>query len=255
MVRVLIIDDEALARQRIRRLLDQYAPVVEVAGECRSGQEAVHAIRRERPELIFLDIQMKDMTGFEVLNALDAGSLPMVIFVTAYDQYAIRAFDVFAFDYLLKPLQEDRFHRSLTMALQTLQQAPSSGNQNQIRAILDYLHRTQHAAPQKAVSIKLAGKVCFLEPAEIKYIEASSYYIELYTSEKKYLVRETLAGIQERLDPSLFFRIHRSTIINRIHLQEVIHLGSGEVEVRMRDARCFRVSRSYRESFFRLLGI
>jgi two-component system LytT family response regulator len=254
MFTILIIDDEALARKRIRQLLHPYRSDLVIAGECHTGAEAIEMIRRIEPDLIFLDIQMKDITGFEVLEALPSSVLPMVIFVTAYDQYAVQAFEVFAFDYLLKPFKAERFHQSLHRAIKNLRRTRPAANEKQLRSILEYLKRTQNDTP-KTIPIRMSGKVRFLELDNIRYIKASGYYIELFTHQKRYLIRESLSSIQQRLPQPDFLRIHRSTIINRHYLQEIIRLSSGDVEVLMKDEERFRVSRSYREQLFEELGI
>lgn len=251
MFKVLIIDDESLARRRIQKLLPQWADL-QLLGECRNGAEALAAIREKRPDLIFLDIHMKDMTGFEVLGQLTEEERPLTIFVTAYDQYAIRAFDVFAFDYLLKPFKDDRFALSVEKArAMLLDRAQQQQQIAQLKELIDYLQAnaaTTTEAPKLA--LKHGSKVSLVAPADIRYIEASGYYIEVFTQEKRILLRESMQQILEQLDPKAFLRIHRSTIINMQYLAEIQHVGSGDVEVRMKDGKRFRVSKSYREELF-----
>ena len=251
MFKVLIIDDESLARRRIQKLLPQWADL-QLLGECRNGAEALVAIREKRPDLIFLDIHMKDMTGFEVLSQLTEEERPLTIFVTAYDQYAIRAFDVFAFDYLLKPFKDDRFALSVEKArAMLLDRAQQQQQIAQLKELIDYLQvnaATTTEAPKLA--LKHGSKVSLVAPADIRYIEASGYYIEVFTQEKRILLRESMQQILEQLDPKTFLRIHRSTIINMHYLAEIQHVGSGDVEVRMKDGKRFRVSKSYREELF-----
>lgn len=251
MFKVLIIDDESLARRRIQKLLPQWADL-QLLGECRNGAEALAAIREKRPDLIFLDIHMKDMTGFEVLSQLTEEERPLTIFVTAYDQYAIRAFDVFAFDYLLKPFKDDRFALSVEKArAMLLDRAQQQQQIAQLKELIDYLQAnaaTTTEAPKLA--LKHGSKVSLVAPADIRYIEASGYYIEVFTQEKRILLRESMQQILEQLDPKAFLRIHRSTIINMQYLAEIQHVGSGDVEVRMKDGKRFRVSKSYREELF-----
>lgn len=260
MVRTLIIDDEALARRRIRHLLEQRNDI-DIIDECRSGEEAIRAIDQQQPDLVFLDIQMKDMTGFEVLESLQREELPLVIFVTAYDQYAIKAFDIFAFDYLLKPFKEERFALSVDKAVESLsKQKPAElANTTQIRSLLDYLNeqRSTAAAPafSNTIPIKGSGKISFVEMKDICHIEASGYYIEIYTTDKKFLLRESLANMSDKLDGQTFIRIHRSTIINLHFLEEIQHNGTSEVEVVLKTGKTFRVSKSYRDELFERLGI
>lgn len=261
MVRTLIIDDEALARRRIRHLLEQRMDI-QILGECKNGAEAIAAIGSERPDLIFLDIQMKDMTGFEVLEHIDPELFPLVIFVTAYDQYAIKAFDIFAFDYLLKPFKEERFALSVDKAVASLQKRSVSefAHSDQIKSLLTYL--SDQGAPgstspafSNTIPIKGSGKISFVEIQDIVHIEASGYYIEIHTADKKYLLRESLANMSERLDDQYFLRIHRSTIVNLQYLEEIKNNGTSEVEVVLKTGRQFRVSKSYKDVLFERLGI
>jgi two-component system LytT family response regulator len=257
MFKVLIIDDEALARRRIQKLLPQWEDL-QLLGECRNGAEALSAIREKKPDLIFLDIHMKDMTGFEVLSQLKEEERPLTIFVTAYDQYAIRAFDVFAFDYLLKPFKDDRFALSVEKARATLLDRAQQQQQiAQLKELIAYLQANAASVATAAEAPKLAlkhgSKVSLVAPADIRYIEASGYYIEVFTQEKRILLRESMQQILEQLDQKTFLRIHRSTIINMQYLAEIQHVGSGDVEVRMKDGKRFRVSKSYREELFNQL--
>ncbi len=254
MIRILIVDDEALARQRIRTLLDKRSGI-EIAGECRSGAEAMAAIRDKRADLVFLDIQMKDMTGFEVLENLPADTWPMVIFVTAYDQYAIKAFDFLAFDYLLKPFHEERFERALQRAITTLEERREP---QPLEALLDYLKQQtmqKKPASEQAQPLKLGTRIVFVNPRDRQCIEASGYYIELHAEGKKYLLRESLTGMLEKLDPERFVRIHRSVAIHLDFLEEINSIGLGDLEVRMKDGRTFRVSKSCKDDLYRKLGL
>lgn len=254
MIRTLIIDDEALARQRVRKLLAARQDI-EVTGECRNGREAIETIRQKKPDLIFLDIQMKDMTGFEVLEELEEGEIPLTIFVTAYDQYAVQAFDVFAFDYLLKPFKEERFYTSLDKALLTLQQRDQEGHITQLRQLVGYL-KQQAGEKREPLALKQGSKISLVDINEIRYIEASGYYIEVYTdTTRRHLLRESMTNMLEQLAEPQFLRIHRSTIINTRYLSEIQHTGAGEVVAKMRDGKTFRVSKSYKDELFRRLRL
>ncbi|MCB0638760.1 MAG: response regulator transcription factor [Lewinella sp.] len=252
--RTLIIDDESLARQRIKKLLST-RPDIEIVGECRNGREAISAIREQKPELIFLDIQMKDMTGFEVLEELNESEIPLTIFVTAFDQYAVKAFDVFAFDYLLKPFKEDRFYLSLDKALVTLQQREQEGHIDQLRQLVGYLKQKTGEA-REPLALKQGSKISLVNIDDIRYIEASGYYIEVYTdASKRHLLRESMTNMLEQLAEPQFMRIHRSTIINTRYLAEIQHTGAGEVVAKMQDGKTFRVSKSYKDELFRRLKL
>lgn len=256
MIKTLIIDDESPARQRIRQLLTPHRNV-DVLQECHNGRDAVRAITNLEPDLIFLDINMKDMSGFEVLEHVESKKMPLIIFVTAYDQYALKAFDYFAFDYLLKPFRDDRFEKSLHKALTTLKKEPLNDDNIRLNSLIRLLKQGEkQAAPRhKSLPIKLAGRIYFIAIPDIQYIVASGYYIEIFTSNKKHLLRETLTNIMNKLDGDNFLRIHRSTIINTLFLEEINSLGLGDVEVVMKNKRVFKVSKSYKEGLFDKLGI
>ncbi len=249
-MRTLIIDDEPLARQRIRRLLENW-PDITNAGECRNGTEAIAAIREERPDFIFLDIQMKDMNGFEVLEAVPAAERPLVIFVTAFDEYAIRAFDVFAFDYLLKPFQDERFHQSVERAVEHLQRDSAPTHAVQLEALLQHLRRPANTM----FPLREGSRVSFVSYDEICHVTASGSYCEIFTTQKRHLVRTTLAQLQDELEPYGFVRIHRSTIINPRFLAELNHVPSGDLEVRLRDGQRMRVSKSHRDGLLKALRL
>ena len=254
MTRILIIDDEALARQRIKKLLDSRSDV-EIIGECRNGQEAIATIQSTKPDLIFLDIQMKDMTGFEVLEALPQEALPLTVFVTAFDEYAIQAFDVFAFDYLLKPYKEERFFRSLDKAIAALKSREQEDNAHQLRQLVNFL-RQEHSVEQEPLALKQGNKISLVNLDDIRYIQASGYYIEVYTGEnKRLLLRESMTNMLEQLAAPNFMRIHRSTIINTRYLSEIQHTGAGDVVTKMKDGKTFRVSKSYKEELFQRLKL
>ena len=207
-LRAVIVDDEPLARERVRELLGEESDV-EVVAECADGVEAVAAIRREDPDLVFLDVQMPEMDGFEVLDALDAETLPAVVFVTAYDRYALKAFDVHAVDYLLKPFDRARFRSALDRARLDLR---SDDAGRRILALVADLRRERR--PQQRIVVKAAGRVFFLRPDEVDWMEAAGNYVRPHVGKEAYLVRETMKGLEERLDPDTFIRVHRSRIVN-----------------------------------------
>jgi len=253
----LIIDDEVLARKRIRNLLKE-ASGITILGECSNGKKSIEMITQLKPQLIFLDIQMKDMTGFDVLNALKTNIKPLVIFITAYDKYAIKGFDYFAFDYLLKPFRDERFFLSLKKACDYLKNEKTNELESKLEGLLNYIKNpetlTRDTTIQK-LPIKLGNKVHFINTELITHIEASGYYAEIYTDEKKYLLRESLTKLIEKLTKFDFIRIHRSTIINLAYMQELVHSNYNEIDVKMKNGKLFRVSKSYKKELFTILGL
>jgi len=257
LINTLIVDDEALARRRIRDLLSVH-PAFFIVGECKNGGEAIEAIQLKKPHLIFLDIQMKDMDGFQVLATLPQAQFPLVVFVTAYDQFAIKAFDHFAFDYLLKPFKDERFEQSIKKAQAIIEGQLQSSSKAQVKDLLDYFQRfpkPSKSSNNKILPVKTGGKVNFIDMEDILYVIASGYYIEIFTAQRKFLLRESMSSIIEKLDPNLFIRIHRSTIINTQYLRAIDSIGYGDVEVQMKDEKSFRVSKSYKDALFGRLGI
>jgi len=254
MTRVLIIDDESLARQRVRKLLE-HREEIDILGECRNGTSAIEAIKTDKPDLVFLDIQMKDMTGFDVLKALPQEEWPLTIFVTAFDEYAIQAFDSFAFDYLLKPFKDERFYLSLDKAIASLQQQIAEDHVAQLKQLVNYLQHEQKLE-EEPLALKQGSKISLVKMDDIRYIEASGYYIEVYTSEtKRLLLRESMTKMLEQLASPHFMRIHRSTIINTKYLSEIQHTGAGDVVTKMNDGKIFRVSKSYKDQLYKRLKL
>jgi len=223
-IRVMIVDDEPLAREGLRMLLDGDAEI-EVVGEAKSGAEAVEMICAVHPDLVFLDIQMPAMNGFEVLAALPEGELPAVVFVTAFDRYALRAFEVHAIDYLLKPYDDERFYDALRKAKNQLRMARVSALGEKLLSLLD-----GYEPPVRRVSrlaIKSAGRVVFLDLDDIDWIEAADYYVQLHVGQTCYLHRQTMTSLEKQLDPDMFLRIHRSAIVNRERIRELRHRYQG----------------------------
>ena len=254
-IKTLIVDDEPLARQRIENLLQKRLEFTTI-GSCPNGQTALQTIHAQQPDLVFLDIQMKGMTGFDVLEQLEPhGIPPLVIFITAYDKYALKAFDFFAFDYLLKPFKDDRFFQSLDRAYKQIQTNRPDLFLGKLRQLLG--HVTEEKMPITSpdlIPIKQAKKVCLIEPGSIQYILGAGYYIEIYTLEKRYLIRETLQDFYLKLPSNQFQRVHRSAIIN-LDRMEVLNNGGGEWSVLMKDGRNIRVSKGYKPELLRRLGL
>ena len=254
MIRALLVDDEPLGRRRIRKLLED-EPDVAVVGMCANGQEAVEAIQAEAPDLVFLDVQMPVLDGFAVLDAVGAEHMPVVIFVTAYDQYALRAFDVHALDYLLKPFDRERFQEALDRARLHLQRRSLDAMRDRLSALLDAYERNQTDAPTflTRIPIKTAGRVYFLNVEEIDWIEAAGNYVNLHAGRKTHLLRETMNGLEAQLDPQRFLRIHRSVMVHQQRIASLKPLLSGSYEVHLQDGTRLQASRSYRDRIRALL--
>jgi two-component system LytT family response regulator len=254
-IKALIVDDEPIARRNLRALLRGY-PDVELIGECGSGAEAVRMIRAGPPDLLFLDVQMPEMNGFEVLKQIDLAIIPAVIFVTAYDQYALKAFDVQALDYLLKPFDDERFAQAIGRARMQLEQRATAGLKERLRALLEGDEKPASVQPPKYEDkflIKSASRVFFLRAEEIDWIEAADYYVCLHTSGQTHVLRRTMAEMEARLDPDRFCRIHRSTIVNMSRIREVQTRPAGEYVVVLADKTELRLSRSRKEQIERIL--
>jgi two-component system, LytTR family, response regulator len=249
-IRVLIVDDEVLARRILKSLLKN-RPDIELAGECRSGMEAVEMIRREKPNLVFLDIQMPEMNGFQVIEALKPEEIPEVIFVTAYDQYAVKAFDIHAIDYLLKPFDDERFEKALERARLHI----SQNNQNRLsRQLIDFLNQWREKdqfqqLPPERIPVKDHGRISFVAVREIDWVEASDQYVTLHCDKKTYLVRETMNELEARLSSKYFFRIHRSSLVNLQSVTELRVNKQGECHAVVKDGSFLKVSRNKRTEF------
>ncbi len=255
-ISALIIDDEPLARKLISNLLISVSEI-EVIGQCKTGQEAICLINELNPDLIFLDIKLKDMTGFDILERISVKA-PVVIFVTAFDSYALKAFNFFAFDYLLKPFNEERFYISVKKAIETFNRKESLSLQKKVNDLLDHIQSPDLKSGNnqtKKIPIPLRNKTVFVDPNDILYITASNYYAEIYTEKKKYLLRESMHNLLRQLNSSCFIRIHRSTIINLDFVHELIHSSYGVVDVKMKDSNQFRISKSYKKEFLIKMGL
>lgn len=240
-IRTCIVDDEPLARERIRTLLSQ-EPDIEVVGECADGGEAIGRIKETQPDLLFLDVQMPVVDGFGVLQALDAQLPPAVIFVTAYDQYALQAFEVHALDYLLKPFNSRRFKKAVQRArVELLREGNGHAVSERLLSLLESLK--QDRRPQERLILKTSGRVTFLKVDEIDWIEAEGNYVRLHVGASSHLLRETMKGIEAKLDPNRFIRIHRSTIVNTDRIKELQPLFHGEYAVILRDGTRLTASR------------
>jgi two-component system LytT family response regulator len=249
-MRVLIADDEPLARERVRTLLAGEADI-EVAAECGDGAETVAAIERLAPDLIFLDVQMPEVDGFEVLDAIAPAPMPAVIFVTAYDRYALKAFEVHALDYLLKPFDQERFSLALARARAEF----ARGDGSVARRLVELLEnlRTERRYATRIV-VRESGRVFFLGLTEIDWIESVGNYVCLHVGQRSHLLRETMKSVEARLDPARFVRLHRSSIVNVERIHQVETTRRGDYAVVLTDGTHLAASRGYAERLRKLMA-
>jgi two-component system, LytTR family, response regulator len=248
----LIIDDEPLARRNIRLLLEK-DPQIEILDECRDGREAVKAINALSPDLIFLDIQMPEIDGFDVLARVGPERIQAIIFVTAFDQYALKAFDVHALDYLLKPFDDERFTHALRRAKAQIEAREIDRLTKRLLALLEERETERKTSiPQKdyltRLMLKVSGRVVLLKVDEVDFIEADGNYAKLHVGRKEHLLREKMNDLEDQLDPAKFVRIHRSTIVNLDRIKEMHPHFNGDYVVVLQDGSKLRLSRSRREN-------
>jgi two-component system LytT family response regulator len=255
-IRTIIVDDEPAARRGIQLLLDRDA-LIEVVGEAAGGEEAAELILRQQPDLAFLDVQMPLLDGFGVLAQVGAAHSPVIVFVTAYDEYALRAFEVNAVDYLLKPFDDARFSAALQRAKDAVRNRRAESVDQRLNQLISYL---QTAAPAPApaeihdrILVKSSGEIFFLKAEEIDWIEAEGDYMKFHVGGKTHLMRETMARLEERLDAKRFIRIHRSTIVNIDRLRKLSPSFAGEYAVVLHDGTKLKLSRGYHERIATLL--
>jgi two-component system LytT family response regulator len=264
-IRVLIVDDEALGRLRVRDLVRNESGV-EVIGEAADGEAAVKAIRELKPDLIFLDVQMPKKSGLDVVKEIGAERMPMTIFVTAYDRYALQAFDVAALDYLVKPFDDERFEQAFRRARRSLAlEGVDRARAQLIRMLRESELEPRAPAPRpgaaggvqylERIAVETHGQVKPIPVSQIDYISAAGPYAELHVGDRRYVIREAMQALEDRLDPNRFMRVHRSVIV-RLDLVEALHRGGGgDYELQMKGGVRLRVSRSRREGLERWLGI
>ena len=258
-IRALVVDDEPAARAAIRGLLAD-DPEIHVVGECADGRTALEAIEREAPDLLFLDIQMPEMDGFTLLRRLDPAAIPVVVFVTAYDQYALRAFEVHALDYLLKPFDDERFQEAVAHAKQQVRHGKLGALSEQLAALLEGVARpTPQSAPRngqylKRLAIKAGGRVTILGVKDIDWIEAEGDCVKIHAGRAWHLLRETMKHLERQFDPARFVRIHRSTIVNVERIKELQPYFRGEHVVILHDGTSLKLSRGYKEHLEAAVG-
>jgi two-component system LytT family response regulator len=267
-IRALIVDDESLAREALLVMLND-DPEMEVIGECRNGKEAVTVIRQQSPDVVFLDIQMPEMDGFQVVEEVGAKRMPVTVFVTAYDKYALRAFEAHALDYLLKPFDHDRFNTALQRAKSFVQQQKLGEISESLFAVLQDMKLKTGESPSEAdnrkperaaqkepidrVVIKSSGRIYFLKIEEIDWVEGAGDYLNLHSGSQTHLIRETMGNFQAKLDPRKFLRIHRSTIVNIERIKDIRPLFKGEYVVTLTSGKSLKSSRGYRHELQSLL--
>ena len=249
-IRTLVVDDEPIARERIMSLLQQETDV-EVIGECSDGGQAVSAINQQSPDLVFLDVQMPGTDGFGVIQNIGADRMPTVVFVTAYDEYALKAFEVHALDYLLKPFGKDRFQETLKHAREHLERRRAGDLGRRLLALVQDLKPEQPRFDRLVV--KSGGRVFFLRTEEIDWIEAAGNYVRLHLGEESHLVQGTMSRLEGRLDPKLFLRVHRSAIVNITRIKELHPLFHGEYLIKLANGGELTSGRGYRDNLQRLL--
>ncbi|HLM55752.1 MAG TPA: LytTR family transcriptional regulator DNA-binding domain-containing protein [Pyrinomonadaceae bacterium] len=251
MIRTLIIDDVQLARERLKRCLGE-EPGVEVVGECDNGERAVAAIRTLRPDLIFLDVQMPALDGFGVLDALGGERLPAVIFVTAYNEYAIQAFEVNALDYLLKPVDCKRLHKAVERVRSQAAPAPAENLDARFRALIEDIKSPPRHL--KRLTIRQTGRTILLPADEIDWVETYGNYLKVHAGRESHLIRGTMQQLEAKLDPEKFVRVHRSALVNIEKVKEIYPRSNGDQDLVLHDGRQLILSRNYRDKFLSLLG-
>jgi two-component system LytT family response regulator len=265
-IRTLVVDDEPLAREGIMTMLMQ-DPEIELVGSCGDGLSAINAIRAQRPDLVFLDIQMPKRDGFEVLAELKREERPTVIFITAYDKYAIRAFELSAIDYLLKPFRDARFFAALARAKKEIRQSRAVELDQKVEQLLRHMQELTKGVPPTAapsgaasadpsdrVVLKTGSDIHFIRAADIIWVESQADFIKVHTTGAGQLVRETLQSLEERLDPTKFLRIHRSSLVNLEHVRKVTPALYGDYTVLMSDETKLRLSRKNRGKLKQLIA-
>lgn len=243
-IRILVVDDEDLARQRLLSLLAARQDV-DVIGECATGSEAVDAIRRQKPDVVLLDVQMPELDGFDVISEIGAQNMPVVIFATAFDEYALDAFEVGAVDYLLKPVDEDRLNRTLDRAARRIREPSGNETTSQLTALLRRLNVINSSSDRFAV--KVHGKYLFLDPNEIYWIQARDDIARVHLADSAYDVREPLSHLEARLPGNTFLRVHRSVIVNTTHIRAAEPFDQGDQLLILRNGKRLTTGRSYRK--------
>lgn len=248
-IRAIVVDDMKLARKRLIRQLARH-PDVEVIAECANGEEAFDVIRAQRPQLVFLDIEMPEQGGFELVQRLEDSQCPEIVFVTAYDQFAIQAFEVHAVDYLLKPFSPERLEKALARVRRRLSEDRRAPDSN-MTALLQTLSR--QLVRSRPLVIRVDGTTMLIRQPELDWVESAGNYVKVHSGKEHHLVRETMADIEQRLDPQNFVRIHRSIIVNILRIKEIRSLPTGNYELLLRDGQVLPLSRTHKRKLSELL--
>jgi len=254
--RALIVDDEVHARKGIRTLLSRDVDI-EIVGECSDGRQAIDQIAEMEPDIVFLDIQMPHKNGFEVLQAIDPKHAPILVFITAWDNYALKAFEVSAIDYLLKPFTDERFYQSVERAKNSYRQRQERQLSSQLMSLMNHYRQTEQAddvdnaattsEPLKRFLIKSNSEIIFVSADDVQWLEADGYYTKIHTGNISHLLRGNLGSFEARLDPKTFARIHRSAVVNLRHVQRLKDLFHGDYLVVLRNGTELKVSRRHRQ--------
>lgn len=260
-VRTIIVDDEPHAREGLRIRLKDYNEI-EIIAECSSGIDAIKKINELLPDLVFLDIQMPGMNGFEVLRNLDDENIPMVIFVTAYDKYALKAFEFHAVDYLLKPIDKTRLKKAIDFAINEIENRRLKLYSQKFKTLADeYLNlisnkekRTDEGKFINRISVKNKNIIKIIQVAEIDWIEAQGDYVCIHVNDEKFLLRDSLNALENKLNPEVFIRIHRSSIVNIEKVEKLKSNEHGDYELFLKDGTKLKMSRTYKENFQKLSG-
>ena len=251
-IRALIVDDEPLARTGVQQLVEPLDDVT-VAGEAADGPEAVRQIEAHDPDLVFLDVQMPEMDGLEVVQEVGVEDMPLTIFVTAYDQYALDAFEAHALDYLLKPIEEERFEEAMERARQQLQRVEADALSQQLRGVLREYTAEEERESIERFTIRSRDRIYFVDVDDVQWIESEGDYVALHDGEDAHLVRKTMKELEEELDPGRFLRVHRSYIVNADYIEELRPLDHGTYQLRMASGTPLKTSRGYSENVDALL--
>lgn len=252
-IRVGIADDEPLARERLVSLLEAHDNY-EVVTECRNGAEAVAAIREKNLNVVFLDVRMPELDGFQVLEALDGGQIPVIVFVTAFDDYALRAFEVSALDYLLKPFDRERFEKTLARVEAQLSSRQERKISAELREFLAGLSKAVSDRYVERFAVRSSGDIYFVRTEDIDWIDSQGNYVALHVGGRRHLVRDTIKSVESKLDPGKFVRVHRSAIINLDRLAKLQPYFHGEYVVTLTDGTTLNSSRGYSDRLRALLG-